>query len=406
MDAEHLAGDRRFRIDIMNAQRLRLKKIGLNVLYLVPGRVGGVEIYARELIRALALEAPDTEFVVFCGLEASDSLAGAGWPANVRIVTVRSPSAIKPLRILVEMLALPLLARRERVELLHSLGTTAPLWSACPRFVTVHDLIFHHFPSTFPRLARLALEMIVPLAARRSLRVHAISHATKNDLVATYGVPAKQIDVIYLGVGMSSPDLVAGEADLRRRFELGTGRIVLCVAAAFVHKNIPRLLEAFRDLRGRVPAGTEGPVLVVVGHAGRDHEILQARTRELGIASAVRFTGWIAASDLEGMYRIAGCFAYPSLFEGFGMPVLEAMRRGTPVASSNATSLAEVAGDGAVLFDPRDTVAMSRAIEALLYDENLRREQIRRGYAQAGKFAWRNTAQQTLDSYLNALAPC
>jgi glycosyltransferase involved in cell wall biosynthesis len=388
----------------MTAPRLRLTRIGLNVLYLVPGRVGGVEIYARELIRALALEASDTEFVVFCGREADQSLSGAGWPKNVRIVAINLPSALKALRILVEMFWLPLLAWREKVDLLHSLGATAPLWTGCPRFVTVHDLIFHHFPATFPRLARLGLELIVPRAARRSHRVHAISFATRNDLISTYAVPAAKIDVIYLGVGMSVPAQVTGETELRQRFELGRASVVLCVAAAFVHKNIPRLLEAFGQLLARTSKGATAPILVVVGHAGREQESLLARAHALGIANAVRFTGWIDSSDLEGLYRMAGCFAYPSLFEGFGMPVLEAMQRGTPVASSSATSLAEVAGDGAVLFDPLDTAAMSRAIERLLNDEPYRQELIRRGHEQVGKFAWRKTARETLDSYAQAMA--
>lgn len=388
----------------MTAPRLQPDKIGLNVLYLVPGQVGGVEIYARELVRALAVEAPGTDFVVFCGREAAGSLAGERWPVNVRIVAINLPSAIKPLRILVELFWLPVLAWRERVVLLHSLGTTAPLWSACIRFVTVHDLIFHHFPATFSRLARLGLELIVPRAARRSHRVHADSLATKNDLISTYGLAAGQIEVVYLGLGMSAPAKITGEAELRQRLALGQASVVLSVAAAFVHKNVPRLLEAFGQLLARADSAAHGPILVIVGHAGREQENLVARARALGIEKAVRFTGWIDSSDLEGLYRLARCFAYPSLFEGFGLPVLEAMRRGTPVASSSATSLAEVAGDGAALFDPLDVGAMSRTIERLLKDEPYRRDLIRRGHAQAGKFTWQKTARATLDSYARALA--
>ena len=385
------------------AAQTRLGKIGLNLLYIVPGKVGGTEIYAHELVRALALETPQTEFVVFCGSEAKRSLGSAGWPMNVRIVPVNLSSALKPLRIVVELFWLPWLASRERVELLHSMGTTGPLWSGCVRVLTVHDLIFHHFPSTFPRLARIGLELIVPRAARRSQRVHADSLATKNDLIASYALPAEKIDVIYLGLGMSQPDEVTTEAELRARLELGHASVVLSVSAALAHKNIDRLLEAFAKLLARIMPGRQTPVLVLVGHAGREQENLIARARALGIENAVRFTGWIESSDLEGLYRLASCFVYPSLFEGFGMPVLEAMQRGTPVASSNATSLAEVAGRGAELFDPLDIAAMSSAIERLLSDEPYRQELIARGHAQAARFTWQQTARETLASYRQAL---
>lgn len=378
-------------------------RIGLNLLYIVPGKVGGTEIYARELVRAVAAEAPATEFVVFCGSEARQSLASNGWPQNVRIKPVKLPSALKPLRILVELFWLPQLAKRERVQLLHSLGTTAPLWSACPRVVTVHDLIYHHFPDTFPRLARTGLELIVPRAARRSQRIHADSLATKQDLIATYALPETKIDVVYLGLGMAKPEKVTGEAELRARFELGDGKVVLSVAAALAHKNLGRLLEAFASFLARSEPSQSQPVLVIAGHAGLEKTKLVATARQLGIQNEVRFTGWIESEDLEGLYAIAACFVYPSMFEGFGMPVLEAMQRGTPVASSNATSLKEVAGAGAELFDPLDAAAMSAAIELLLTNEQRRQELVEQGRSQAAQFTWQKTARETLASYAEVL---
>ncbi|MBJ7348222.1 MAG: glycosyltransferase family 4 protein [Thermoleophilaceae bacterium] len=380
-----------------------ITRVGLNLLYLVPGKVGGTEVFARELVSALATEAPGTEFIVFCGSEAQLSLAQAGWPENVRVVAVKLPSALKPLRILVELFWLPRLAKRERVQLLHSLGTTAPLWSHCPRVVTIHDLIYHHFPDTFPRLARAGLEFIVPRSARRSQRIHADSLATKNDLIATYSLPAEKIDVIYLGLGMAQPSVVTSESELRTRFELGDGDVVLSVAAALAHKNIGRLLDAFAAVLKSHIGSQPPPTLVIAGHAGLEQEQLIAHADRLGIGSSVRFTGWVESGDIEGLYAIASCFVYPSMFEGFGMPVLEAMQRGTPVASSNATSLAEVAGDGAELFDPLDCDKMSAAIERLLLDRPYREALIARGHTQAAKFTWQKTARETLASYAAVL---
>ncbi len=378
-----------------------IRRIGLNLLYIVPGRVGGTEIYARELVRSLAVEHPETQFVAFCGGEAAPSLAKAGWPDNVRLHPIHLPSAVKPLRMLVELLWLPLLARRERIDLLHSLGTTAPFWSRCTRVVTVHDLIYHHYPQTFPRLARAGLEFVVPRAARRSHRVQADSQATKDDLVATYGIDAGKIDVVHLGLGMSAPSEVTSESELRERWNLGEQPVVLSVAAALVHKNVDGLLRAFAELTAQEPDGA-GPLLVIPGHTGREQDRLIELAQSLGIDERVRFTGWIEAADLEGLYRLAACFVYPSKYEGFGLPVLEAMHRGTPVASSHATSLSEIAGDAAAMFDPEDTAAMAAAMRRLLEDEGYAAELIARGHEQAAEFTWQRAARAAWDSYARA----
>lgn len=379
-----------------------MKRVGFNLLYIVPGRVGGTEIYAHELVRAVAGEHPETEFVAFCGSEASSSLAKAGWPGNVRVRPVRLPSAVKPLRILVELLWLPLLARRERVDLLHSLGTTAPFWSRCARVVTVHDLIYHHWPQTFPRLARAGLEFVVPRSARRAHRVQADSQATKDDLATTYGIDPSKVDVVYLGLGMATPEAITPEAELRDRLQLDDRPVVLSVAAALVHKNVDGLLRAFAELtHGDAP--DEGPLLVIPGHSGREQERLVELAGALGVGERVRFTGWIEAPDLEGLYRLATCFVYPSKHEGFGLPVLEAMHRGTPVASSFATSLSEVAGNAAELFDPGDTTAITAAMRRLLEDRAYAAELVERGHTQAARFTWQRAAQTAWASYALAV---
>ncbi len=377
-------------------------KVGLNLLYLVPGRVGGTEVYARELVGAMAQARPEVEFSVFCGREAAGSLRSAGWPENVVLRPVRLPSAIKPLRIVIELLWLPMLARRARVDLLHSLGTTAPLWGRFARVVTIHDLIYHHFPRTFPALARLGLELLVPRGARHAHRVLADSQATKDDLVATCRIDPEKIDVVYLGLGMPEPAAVTSEPQLRDRFALGERPIVLSVAAALAHKNIDGLLHAFRTVVDDA-SDRERPVLVVTGHAGRDQKRLTGLASELDIGGDVRFTGWVDPADLEGLYRCATCFVYPSKFEGFGLPVLEAMQRGTPVASSDATSLSEVVGGAALVFDPTDTAAIAGAIEQLLGDPALREEVVRSGRKRAAEFSWQKAARKTLAVYERAM---
>ena len=378
-----------------------MRRVALNVLYLVPGAVGGSEIYARQLIGALGAARPDVEFVVFCGREAAPSLRAAGWPANVSVHELPVRCAVKPLRILAEQTLLPVAARRAGCDLLHSLGTTAPLAAWMPSVVTILALIYEAHPETFPRAARTGLRAIVGPAARRATRVITISEAVKRDVVRILRVPAARVDAVLLGRGMPAEPVATPAAELRDRLGLGDARVVLCVSAALVHKNLPRLLEAFAAL-GPGAADTR---LVLVGHAGRDLEELRSRAGALGVADRVVFTGWIGAADLEGLYALADCCAYPSLYEGFGMPVLEAMSRGVPLVCADATSLPEVAGDAALLFDPHDTAALTAALSRVLGDRALASSLRERGRARAALFTWEACAAGVLDVYGRATAP-
>jgi glycosyltransferase involved in cell wall biosynthesis len=376
-----------------------LRRVGLNLLYLVPRQVGGTEIYARRLVHELAAARPDVEWIVFAGNEAAPSLEAEGWPEAVRVVRVPVNAASKPARIAAELTRLPRIAARERVDLLHSLGTTSPLHGPRPRVVTIHDLIYHHYRGDFPLASRLGLEALVPLGAKRADCVIVPSEATKADVVRHCRVDPAKVDVVPSGPGMGSFDPTP-EAELRERFDLGDSPVVLTVSPPLPHKNLDRLLEAHAQLGGLSP----GPLLVLVGHAGREGEGLRARMAELGVEERVRVTGWVSDEDLEGLYRMAGCCAYPSLYEGFGLPVLEAMLRGTPLACSNATSLPEVAGDAAELFDPRDPASIAAAVERLLTDPARAAELVERGRRRAALFSWERSARETIASYELALA--
>ena len=377
-----------------------MRRVALNVLYLVPGAVGGSEIYARQLIGALGRARPDLEFVVFCGREATPSLRDAGWPANVAVHELPVHSANKPLRILAEQTLLPVAARRAGCDVLHSLGTTAPLVAGMPSVVTILDLIYEAYPETFARPALAGLRAIVGPAARRATRVITISEAVKRDVVRILRVPADRVDPVLLGHGMRAEPVVTPAPELRERLGLGDGRVVLCVSAALVHKNLPRLLEAFAALG----AGAADTRLVLVGHAGRDLDELRRRAVTLGVADRVVFTGWISAADLEGLYALATCCAYPSLYEGFGMPVLEAMSRGVPLVCADATSLPEVAGDAAILFDPHDTAALAAALRRVLDDPALADDLRVRGRERAALFTWEACAAGVLGVYERVLA--
>ena len=371
-------------------------RIGINLLYLVPGQVGGSEVLARELVRAVALERPDAGLVVFCGREAASALAAEDWPGNVTIWVLPVRAAVKPLRLAAELALLPGAAARARVDVLHSLGTTAPFWAPCPTVVTVLDLIYAHFPQTFPAPARAGLHAVVGPAARRSDRVVAISKWVGRDITERLRLDPARVDVVPCGFGRRARAAPTPEPELRTRLVLGKRPVVLCVSAALAHKNLLRLVEATAAL-------DDDSVLVLAGHAGREQATIEALADALGITDRVRLTGWVSDGDLEGLYACATCCVYPSLHEGFGLPVLEAMARDLPIACSDATALPEVAGDAAELFDPEDVGAIAAALRRLLDDEARREELVARGRLRVPLFTWQRCARGVLASYAKAM---
>ncbi len=225
------------------------------------------------------------------------------------------------------------------------------------------------------------------------------SQSTRDDLIGLLGVRSDRIDVVPLGLGGVRRDAPLPERETRARFELGERRVVLSLSAKRPHKNLLALIGAL----ARIPAERR-PLLVLPGYPTWHEAELRARAAEAGVAEDVRFLGWLSGEELEGLWALAEAFVFPSLYEGFGLPVLEAMARGVPVACSNASSLPEVAGDAALLFDPHDESAIAAALERLLGEEILREDLRARGLDRVSEFTWERTARLTLESYRRALA--
>jgi glycosyltransferase involved in cell wall biosynthesis len=373
--------------------------VGLNLIFLVPGETGGMEVVARELIPALLDAAPPgTRFTAFINREAR-AAGGGPWGELLPAVTVPVNARVRAQWVLGEQALLPLLAARERVELVHSLASTGPGWGRFRRVVTVHDLIYKRFPETHAGVRDLGMRVLVPLAVRRSHRVIADSHSTRRDLVELLGVPPQRIDVAPLGWGATQREDPLAEPELRRGLGLGERRLALSLSAKRPHKNLRALIGAL----ARIPAERR-PLLVLPGYRTAHEAQLRERADALGIGADVRFFGWLADAQLEGLWKAADAFVFPSLYEGFGLPVLEAMARGVPVACSNASSLPEVCGDAALLFDPHDEGAIAAALERLLTDRPEAERLRARGLKRAAQFTWERTARATLDSYRHALS--
>jgi glycosyltransferase involved in cell wall biosynthesis len=378
----------------------RQPHIGLNLVFLVPGETGGMEVAARELIPALVAAAPPgVRLTAFVNREAA-AAGGGPWGELLPAVTVPVSARNRVQWVLGEQALLPRLAVRAGVDLVHSLASTAPVWGRFRRVVTVHDLIYARYPEAHSGIRERGMRVLVPAAARRSERVIADSQSTRQDLVQLLGIASERIDVVPLGVGALRRATALGEAEVRTRFELGRRPLLLSLSAKRPHKNLAALIGALALL-----APEERPVLVLPGYPTAHERELRARAEDVGVADSVRFAGWVSEPEIEGLWAVASAFVFPSLYEGFGLPVLEAMARGVVVACSNASSLPEVAGDAALLFDPGSEEAIAGALRRVLGDRELRERLRALGTARAALFTWERTARLTLAIYGRALGP-
>jgi glycosyltransferase involved in cell wall biosynthesis len=372
-------------------------RIGLNLVYLVPGETGGTEIVARELVPALAVARRDIELTIFLNQEAAEAREPF-WSGLGEVVTVpvRARSRVQWVR--GEQQLLPRIAARTGVEVVHSLGNTGPAWGRFRRVVTVHDLIHRIHPEAHFGVRSLGMRILVSLAAHRSHRVIVDSESTRRDLTRLLRIPPERVDVAHLGLGSTAPVEPVSEPELRERHALGQRKLLLSVSAKRPHKNLPRLLDAL----ALVPADRR-PVLVLPGYPTPHEDELRQKASELDVSDFVRLLGWVAPAELEGLYRAADAFVFPSLYEGFGMPVLEAMSRGVPVACSNRSSLPELTGDAALLFNPERPSEIAGAIERLLGDEAEARRLRAAALGRSAQFTWRRTAEATITSYERVL---
>jgi len=266
--------------------------------------------------------------------------------------------------------------------------------------VTIYDLSFLLYPESFKRFKRFYLGLFTRLSARRARRIIAISESTKRDVVRLLGVSPEKVEVIYCGTdGAFRPlpeDRVAAFRSKRGLPE----RFILFVGTIEPRKNVTRLIEAFSTLR---PCDFANLKLVIGGAKGWSYQDVFARVEELGLGGEVMFPGYIPVSELPLWYNAAELFVYPSLYEGFGLPPLEAMACGTPVVTANTSSLPEVVGEAGLTVDPLDIEGLAEAMRRVLGDEALRQEMRERGLQRARDFSWTKTAQETVQVYQRAM---
>jgi glycosyltransferase involved in cell wall biosynthesis len=364
-------------------------RIGVNALYLIPGGVGGTEIYLRSLLPALAEIDRTNQYLVFLNQETGPDLAPAqdNWtaaPLDVRAVH-------RPARILCEQTVLPFEARRRGVDVLFNPGFTAPVFRSCPSVTVFHDLQHKRQPENFRWFDLPFWRVLLYAAAHRSAHLLADSESTRDDLIRFYRLAPERITVAPLGV---DPNFFA--IAQRRRPQ----PYFLAVSTLHPHKNLERLMRAFAEFRTLSPESQ----LVIAGMRGFHTEPLESLRTALKLDGAVRFTGWIPREELYDLFAGASAFFYSSTFEGFGLPVLEALAAAVPTACSNIQPVSGIAGEAALQFDPYDTSAILDAMKRIVCDEALRAKLAVLGPAQAAKFSWKETARITLSAILAQVA--
>lgn len=377
--------------------------VGLNLFYLVE-QSGGAGTYAKELVQGILQEEPRTRFTAWVSKELPPAYRETDWGQRIDWVELpftvtHGPPGNFALTMGSQWGVVPAHAAARGCDVVHGLANITPI--VAPRVatvVTVLDLIWIRYPQTMERRATIGMKMVTPPSAKRADRVIAISHAAKADLVQTLSLPAAKIDVTHLGVGDATTHTApAPEPALREKLGLGDAPVVLCVAQKREHKNLLGLVRAHAQLADR-------SVRLVLPGAPTPHEaVLRAEAELLGTADRVVFPEWLSRAELEGLYALATCFVLPSFEEGFGLPILEAMARDVPVATSNCSSLPEVAGDAALLFDPADPMAIAGCVDRLLADAELRADLVVRGRERVAAFPWRATAASTLETYRRAM---
>ena len=352
----------------------------------------GIGTYIRNILIELSRLDQTTEYVVLC--QPGDLDAGAGLGRNFRLVPETAPAYS-----LAEQFRIPLALARERVQLVHAPHYVLPPAIRCRSVVTIHDCIHLMFPQYLPsKLAYVYAKGSMWSATRKADRVLTVSEASKRDILRFFDIPAEKVEVIYNAID----ERFLGDADThrmdltRQRYQLDHP-FVLYVGNIKPHKNIERLIDAFAIVSRRGPDDLK---LIIIGDELSKYPVLRQSVHRHQLDKRVRFLGFQPQATLAAFYRLARAFVFPSLYEGFGLPPLEAMACGTPVVTSNVSSLPEVAGGAALLVDPYDAEAIADGMVRAVTDESLRADLIARGLARAREFSWKHSVSKIHDIYM------
>lgn len=355
-------------------------------------RQAGVSNYILWLLRELAYLDRVNQYTVFVG--PGTTCERLGLPAHFQVMQSRFPTIMPKYRIPWEQIVAPALLARGQYTLFHGPLNTAPLLSPVPTIITIHDLSFMDIPNSHRKVNRQYLNWATRLSARRAAHIMTVSEYTKRTIMTRLGVPAERITVAYNAPAKHFHPRSEQELDAFKRAKGLPERYLLYLGTLEPRKNLPVLLKAYAKVRNllRLP-------LFIGGDKGWNYDEIFTLHRSLKLHNDVRFLGYVPPAEQPLWYAAALAFVFPTRYEGFGMPPLEAMASGTPVITSTATSLPEIAGDAAVLVDPDDIDGLADALRQIVVDQELRDDLRRRGLARAAMFDWRQLAEKALEVY-------
>ena len=358
-------------------------------------RGAGISRYIRNLLPRL-LEVSECRFTVYLGDRAFPPEFAPG--ERFRLRFSRLPTRRPAVRVIWEQVVAPLALATDGIDLLHSLGYVQPLLAGCRSVVTFHDLSYLLYPASFNAANRLYLRTFSRWSAARADRIVAVSEHTKRDLVRLLHVDEGKVDVVHHGIEDTFRPLGREEVEAFRRRKGLPERFILFLGTIEPRKNLTTLLDAYALLRRD---GLPHP-LVIAGARGWQCEGVFGRREQLGLGDRVAFPGYVPYSEQPLWYNAASLFVYPSLYEGFGFPPLEAMACGIPVVASNTSALPEVVGEAGLLCDPRCAEELARAMRRVLLDQDLSRQLAKQGLERARHFSWQEAARRTAEVYAKA----
>ena len=377
-------------------------KVGVNTLFLIPGEVGGSETYLRDVLRHAVGRHPDVEWTLFTNVENHESFQQSfSSDANVHLQSLGVRARHRAGRIIREQCQLPFAVRRADVDVLWSPGYTSPAWVPCPQVVSVLDMQYREFPEDLSPLALLATRILVPMAVRTARRVITLSVFSRSQILKYLNVRPDKIIPIHLAARGEFSEGLSGEEGVTRRSALIPSEpYILCVAHTYPHKNVHTLVKAYSAIEAESPCN-----LVLVGTEQRGEPLVASALTKCGHPDRVIRLKGLDRRDLIAIYQGASVFAFPSLYEGFGLPVLEAMAAGVPVVTTERGPSREIGGETVRYFDGTAPDLARQISGVLALDKAGRDEWVRKARERAATFSWEQTADQTLDVLRAACPP-
>ena len=368
-------------------------RIGVNTLFMLPGKVGGTETYVRGLLYGLSKVDKVNEYILFTNNSNHNSIEISSDRFSKILCMVSETSRLA--RVVYEQLFLPGIAAKHAVDILHSPGYVSPIAGKFAKVVTIHDMQYMYYPAYFNKAKLAYWKYLLPKSAKKSDVILTVSENSKADIIDFLKIPSNKVFVTYEAaklVSNSTEDDVI--PDITKKFGIYDDYI-LSVASLLPHKNLNKLIDSFVLLEDKI-----AHQLVFVGlKRSALNEIKKTAENKLKNPNRIAILGYIPDQDLSAVYKRASLFVLPSLFEGFGIPLLEAMSFGCPVAASNKTSIPEVVGDSAILFDPNSSEQIAEKISDILFDNTLRERLIDKGLQRSKMFSWEKMAEDTIQAY-------